>query len=141
MGVLRVRVDGQWVDVGSGQQEVAVQADDPGGAFDLWYDTDAVPLTLASTVLRPFAGVVPTDANAYASIAAAQFGLTAIAGGLAACATLGDSAWTNLVTECSVVGTNLRVRLAAMNITSNDVVFNPNSGGIAVYAVAWGTPA
>lgn len=44
MGVLKVKVDGSWVDVSSAADEVAVQPTDPGAGFDLWYDTDATPV-------------------------------------------------------------------------------------------------
>jgi hypothetical protein len=49
MGVLKVLVDGEWVEVGGGSgagaEEVFVGPTDPGviSSYDLWYDTDAPP--------------------------------------------------------------------------------------------------
>lgn len=39
MTVLKAKVGGQWVEVGGGD-EVFVGPDDPGAAYELWYDTD-----------------------------------------------------------------------------------------------------
>ena len=46
MGILRVKVNGQWVDIGTGGDEVFVGPNDPGAnsGLDLWYDTDAASL-------------------------------------------------------------------------------------------------
>jgi microcystin-dependent protein len=44
MGVLRAKVNGEWVDINvstSNDEEVAVTTADPGFTYDLWYDPDA----------------------------------------------------------------------------------------------------
>jgi len=42
MAILKAKIDGVWVDLLSGQDEVYVGANDPGAGYDLWYDTDEI---------------------------------------------------------------------------------------------------
>jgi hypothetical protein len=58
MAVLYAKVGGAWVPIGGGvgSEEVFVGPDDPGGGYDLWYDTDAT-----SIVAAPWTALVMTN--------------------------------------------------------------------------------
>src|SRR3954452_6690953 len=53
-GVLHASVGGVWVDVSTGSgggsvEDVFIGPDDPGGTYELWVDTDAVPPTVLAS--------------------------------------------------------------------------------------------
>ena len=66
MGVLRVNVGGQWIDIPGGADEVFIGPSDPGLTYELWFDTDAStpPPTGTGLPAGGAAGMVLTKATA-----------------------------------------------------------------------------
>jgi len=80
MAILKAKIDGVWVDLQSGQDEVYVGANDPGAGFDLWYDTDdpGTPVTPRHKTLS--VGIPAMNIpNASTLLATLDFGVSAVA--------------------------------------------------------------